>query len=129
VPVRATTAYDLKRPRAGPRYSGLHLAPLVPGVADDAFNEREGAPGLLQQRLGSIAVLHAGRVNGDGQQQAQRVGQDVALTANDLLARVIAGRVERSPPLRAPLALWLSMIAVVGLASRPACSRVSTYRA
>jgi hypothetical protein len=33
------------------------------------------------------------------------------------------------PPLRAPLAVWLSMMAVVGLASRPACSRASTYKA
>src|SRR5918993_2498013 len=68
-------------------------------------------------------------MHSDRQEQAQRVGQDVALAACDLLARVIPRRVERGPPLRAPLAVWLSMMAVVGLASRPAVSRVSTYRA
>lgn len=45
-----------------------------------------------------------------------------------LLAGVVAGRVEQSP-LRAPLAVWLSMVAVVGLASRPAASRTSTESA
>jgi hypothetical protein len=35
-----------------------------------------------------------GRMNGDGQQEAKRVGQDVALAAKDLLARVIAGSSE-----------------------------------
>ena len=52
--------------------------------------------------------------------------QDVTLAANHLLACVVPGRVERSPPLSEPLAVWLSIIAVVGLASRPALSRTST---
>src|ERR687894_623939 len=43
-----------------------------------------------------------------------------------LVAGIVAGRIKRSPPLRAPFAVWLSMIAVVGLASRPAFSRTST---
>jgi transposase len=32
----------------------------------------------------------------------------------------------RAPPFSAPFTLWLSMIAAVGLASRPACSRHCT---
>jgi hypothetical protein len=50
----------------------------------------------------------------------------VALAAQHLLARVDARRIKRGTPFGAPLALWLSMMAVVGLASRPACSRTST---
>jgi hypothetical protein len=77
-------------------------------------------------------------MNADGQQQSKSVGQDVALAAQHLLACVprvqppagprtgSAGQVERGPPLTAPFAPWLSMIAVVGLASRPAFSRTST---
>ena len=65
-------------------------------------------------------------MDADGQQKAERIRQDVAFAAQHLLASVIAGRVERGPPLTAPLALWLSMIAVVGLASRPAFSRTWT---
>src|SRR5829696_495863 len=88
--------------------------------------EREAASCLPQQRLCTVSILDACRMDADGQQQAERIGQDVALAAKHLLASVIAGRVERSPPLTAPFAVWLSMIAVVGLASRPACSRTST---
>ena len=60
------------------------------------------------------------------QRQTQHVDEDVALAALDLLARIVASRFEQSPPFRALLALWLSMIAVVGLASRPACSDTAT---
>ena len=48
--------------------------------------------------LGTVAILDACRMDADGQQQAERIGQDVALAAKHLLASVIAGRVERSPP-------------------------------
>jgi hypothetical protein len=59
-------------------------------------------------------------------QQALGVDQDVALLAFDLLACIVARRVDAGPPFSAPFTLWLSMIAAVGLASRPACSRHST---
>ena len=61
----------------------------------------------------------------DAQQQAECIDEDVALAPRDLLARIEALRVERSPPFCAPLALWLSITAADGLASRP--SRVA-YR-
>ncbi len=71
----------------------------------------------------SVAILHAGRVHIHVQQQAERVDEDVALAPKDLLARVQAMWVKRVPPFTAPLALYASMIAIVGLASRPAFSR------
>ncbi len=124
--VPVTAANDLQIPHAGAGDGGLHLLPLIACVGDDALDEWEAPSRLPQQRLGSVPVLKTGRVHADGQQQAERVGQDVALAANHLLAGIVAGRVERSPPLTAPFAVWLPMIAVVGLASRPACSRTST---
>ena len=93
-----TAAHDLEDPCTGPGQSGFHLSPLVPRISDDALDEREGPASLPQQRLGSVSVLHAGRVDGDRQKQAQRIGQDVALAAQNLLARIIAGRVKRGPP-------------------------------
>jgi hypothetical protein len=124
--VPVTAAHDLQFPNAGSRDNGLHLLPLIARICDDALHKRKAAARLPQQRLGPVPVLHMGRMNRDGQQEAKRVGQDVALATKDLLARIKAGRVERRPPLRAPRTVWLSMIAVVGLASRPAVSRVST---
>lgn len=85
-----TAAHDLERPRACPGYGGLHLAALVPRITNDALDEGEGSSGFSQQGFCSVAILNAGRVDGHGQQQAQRIGQDVALAASDLLARIIA---------------------------------------
>jgi hypothetical protein len=127
VPVAA--AHDLERPPARPGHDGLHLAALIARIPDDALDEGKGSSCLPQQGLSPVSILHAGGVDGDGQEQPERVGQDVTLATGDLLARIIAGRVERGPPLTAPLVVWLSRMAVVGLASRPAISRVSTYRA
>ena len=122
-----TAAHDLEHPCAGPGDGSLHLPPLVACIGDDPLQKGEAPARLPQEGVGPVPVLNIGWVDADGQQQAERVGQDVALAAQDLLARVIAGRVERGPPFRAPFTLWLSMIAVVGLASRPAFSRTSTY--
>ena len=124
MPVAAT--HDLEFPGAGSSNDSLHLAALVACIRDDALNEGKAPARLPQQSLRAIPILYAGRMNADREEQAQRVGQDVALAAKDLLARIIPRRVKRGPPLRAPFALWLSMMAVVGLASRPAFSRIST---
>ncbi len=63
------------------------------------------------------------------QQQALGVYEEVALLSLDLLAGIVARRVDREPPFSALLTLWLSMIAAVGLASRSANSRHFTYSA
>ena len=124
MPVAA--AHDLEFPGAGSGDDGLHLAALIAGIRDDALDKRKAPARLPQQSFCAIPILYAGRMDADREEQSEGVGQDVALAAKHFLARVIAGRVERGPPLTAPLALWLSMIAVVGLASRPAVSRTST---
>jgi hypothetical protein len=59
------------------------------------------------------------------QHQTERFDKDVTLLALNLLAAIITVRVDRRPPFSALFTLWLSMIAAVGLASRPACSRHS----
>jgi hypothetical protein len=58
-------------------------------------------------------------------QQALRIDKHVPLLALDLLARIVAGRIDAGPPFSALLTLWLSMMAAVGLASREAVSRQS----
>jgi hypothetical protein len=65
-------------------------------------------------------------MNDGVQQQAQRIYEKMALLAFDLLARIIAVRINPGPPFSALFTLWLSMMAAVGLASRSLCSRHST---
>ncbi len=121
-----TAAHDLERPGAGPSKGGFHFAALIARIADHALDKGEGPSGFAEQALGSVSILNARRVDDNREKKPKGIRQDVALAANNLLARIIAGRVERGPPLRAPRTVWLSMIAVVGLACRPAVSRVST---
>jgi hypothetical protein len=54
------------------------------------FNERVSCPGRLEHRLAAVAILDAGGMDLDGEEPTVGVGQDMALAAFDLLARVIA---------------------------------------
>src|SRR4051812_39695668 len=101
MPVAA--AHDLEDPRAGPGDNRLHFSPLIACIGDDALQKGKAPARFSQQRLGPIPVLYMSRMQGDDQQQSKRVGQDVALAAQDLLARVIAGRVKRAPPFESAL--------------------------
>lgn len=104
-----------------------HLRSLVAGIGEDALDEREQAARPLQRLAGSVAVLDVGAMDDDAQKQAERIDEDMPLAARDLLARVIALRIDPRPPFCAALALWLSRMAAVGLASRPSRSRTATY--
>lgn len=104
----------------------LELRPRVAAVGVELAQERLQAEYSRHQQHTAIAVLHVGCVHDGVQQQALRVYQDMALLALNFLARVKARRVNAGPPFSALLTLWLSMTAVVGLASRPACSRHCT---
>ena len=88
--VAVAAADDPKLPEAGAGHGGFHLLPLVAGVADDALDEGEASARLAQERLRAVAILHVGRMDVDGEQQAERVGQDVAL-AESALPRLMAG--------------------------------------
>jgi len=89
---------DLQVPGTGFSDHLGHLWPLIAGVGEDALDEREGSPCGAQQPARAIAILHIGGVDGDAQQETQRVDQDVALAAGDFLARIKALRVERGAP-------------------------------
>jgi hypothetical protein len=116
---------DLQFPRPGLGDELCHLRPLIAAIGIDAFDEGEGPPGLPEHGGGPIAVLNIGGMDDDAQEEAEGIDEDMALAALDLLARVEARRVDRGPPFTAPLALWASMMATVGLASRPSRARAS----
>ena len=107
------------------RRPSLNLAPWYPLSALVQQKGEEGEQRAHQQHA-AVAVLDVGGVDDRQDQQALGIDQDVALLALDLLARAVARQVDAGPPFPAPFTLWLSMIAAVGLASRPACSRHCT---
>jgi len=98
---------------------------LIAAVGEDPLDEGEQAPHGFEDEQTTVAILDAGRMNHDVQREAQRVDQDMSLLSFDFLPRVIARRVDPRPPFSAPLTLWLSMIAAVGLAALSACARVA----
>ena len=67
-----------------------HQPPCIASVHVSARDEREASPRALQDAFGSISVLDVGPVHLNREQPPVRVGQDVALTPFDLLARIIA---------------------------------------
>lgn len=98
--------YDLEFPGAGLGDCGSGFCRLIAGVGEDPLYERvETARAPIEYQPRTVAILDIGRVNDDIQQEAERVDQNVPLATLDLLARVIARRVERRPPFCAPLTL------------------------
>ena len=118
---------DFSLPGAKDSHCGGRGFSLIAAVGEDPLDEGEQPPHGLEDEQTTVAILDVGRMNHDVQREAQRVDQDMSLLSFDFLAfdflpRVIARRVDPRPPFSAPLTLWLSMIAAVGLS---ACSRVA----
>jgi hypothetical protein len=90
---------DGELPGAGLGDGGHCLRPLVRGISEDTFDEREEETrAAIEDEQYTVAVLHGGRVDDDVQQQAERVDQDMAFAARDLLGRIKALRVKRGAP-------------------------------
>ncbi len=118
---------DLHNPAAGVSCGKRHARSLVSGIGEDTHDERpEGACALVENQTGAVAVLNVGGVDGDAQQEAKRVDEDMLLAARNFLGPIVALRIDPGPPFGAAFVLWLSMMAAVGLASRPSCSRTAT---
>ena len=78
---------------------GRSLRTLVRGISEDTLDEgKEAACAPIEDEQSAVAILHSSRVDDDVQQQAERVDQDMALAARDLLARIKALRVKRGAP-------------------------------
>src|SRR3954454_239275 len=121
--------HDLKLGPSRPTHRSGRLPALVSAIRDHPLQKGKEPPHLFQNTETAIPILHVARQNGAAEHQAERVNDGMALAPFDLLGRIIAHRVDRAPPLSAPFTLWLSTMAVVGLASLPASSRACSYRA
>lgn len=96
--MRVAALDDLQCPATSIGHDLLHLRPLVACIGEDALDERKQTARRAQHLAGTIAILHVGGVNDHAQQQAERIDQDMALASRDLLARIVALRVERRAP-------------------------------
>jgi len=96
--MRVAAFDDLQGPATGVGDHLRHLRPLIAGIGEDALDEGKPAPRRAEQFASAIAILHVGRVDDDGQQKAERVDEDMALAARNLLARIEALRVKRRAP-------------------------------
>jgi hypothetical protein len=64
-------------------------------------------------------------MDNDGEDQPERVDDDVSLASLDLLATIVTAW----PPFSVVFTVWLSMITALGVGSRPALLRTSSRRA
>ena len=101
----------------------LELRPLVASIGVELEKKGIEAEQARHDENAAIAILNIRSMDDGMHQQALCIDKDVALLAFDFLARVVAARVDAAPPFSALFTLWLSMMAAVGLASRPAFSR------
>ena len=90
---------DLKHPTAGPGCGLRGAGSLIAGIGEDALDEGEEAAGAsIENQSRPVAVLNVGGMDDDVQQKAERIDKNVALAPGDLLARIVALRVERGAP-------------------------------
>jgi len=75
-----------------------HLLTCISAISKDTFDERKQSSCPTQEMERPITVLNISWMHDDVQQETQRVDQDVPLAALDLLARVVARRIEPRPP-------------------------------
>ena len=123
--IRASDDLDVDLPADTPQ-GLLKFRPLVAAVDVELQQEWEQAEQRAHQQHATVAILYVSGMDDGAQQQTFRVYQEVAFLTPDLLPCVIAARIDRAPPFSALFTLWLSMIAAVGLISRPASSRHRT---
>ena len=78
-------------------HSRLKLRPLIAPIGVELQQKRMKAEQGRHQQDAAVAVLNVGGVHDGVHQQALRVDEDMAFLAVDLLARVIAMRIDAGP--------------------------------
>ena len=87
------------------RQSLVEFRPLIAAVGEELFQERKHPEQVRHDQNAAIAILNIGRMDNGMKQQAQRIYENVPLLALDLLARIIAVRINAGPPFSALLTL------------------------
>src|SRR4249920_2051811 len=72
--------------------------PLIPAVGEERLQKWKHAEQCRHDENASIAILDVGRMNDSVEQETYCVDKNVPLLALDLLARIVAVRINARPP-------------------------------
>ena len=97
----------------------LYQLSCIAAISPYQLESRKSPQKLGQHELDPVSVLDVRSMDDNGQKQSQSVYDDMALASRDLLARIVATR----PPFSVVLTDWLSIMAALGVGSRPSASR------
>jgi hypothetical protein len=97
-----------------------HLA-RIRWIGPDHPQARERVPEECQQGFGPVTILHTRRGDNDGQDQPERVDEEMPLAAFDLFVDIKAAE----PPFSVVFTDWLSRIPALGWRRLPAATRTS----
>ena len=95
---RIGSLHDLQLPCSCAPDDEGHLLACISAISKDTLDEWKQSACPTQERERPIPVLNISWMHDDVQQETQRVDQDVPLATFDLLARVVARRIEPRPP-------------------------------
>ncbi len=80
------------------RQSLVEFGSLITAIGEELFQERKHPKQGCHDENAAIAILNVGRMDDGMKQQAQRVYENMPLLTLDLLARIIAVRIDAGPP-------------------------------
>ncbi len=87
------------------RQSLVEFGSLIAAAGEELFQERKHPKQGRHDQNAAIAILNIGGMDDGVQEQAQCVYKNMPLLALDLLARIIAVRIDAGPPFSALLTL------------------------
>ncbi len=105
---------DVNNP-AMPAHRPVHKPSGITAIGPDDFEAPPSRTQLFDQQFAAVPVLHIGRVHDQGENQAERVNNDMTLATQRFLARIVPS----VAPFSAVLTDWLSMIPALGVGLRP----------
>ncbi len=112
--VRVRSFNDFNDPTI-PAHRPVHKPSGITAITPDDFEAPPSRTQLFDQQLTTVTVLDVGRVHDQGENQAERVNNDMTLASKRFLARIVPS----VAPFSAVLTDWLSMIPARGVGLRP----------
>ncbi len=116
--VRIRSFHDFNDP-AIPADCPIHKLSGITAIGPDHFKAPPLRTQLFDEKFSAVTVLDVGRVHDQGENQSQRVNNDMTLAPLGFLARIVPS----VAPCSAVLTDWLSMIPALGVGLRPSLIR------